>query len=197
MPRAKKAADVITALRKRANRRIASLEKAGYRSQAAYLQNLLNESYMGQQLPGRDREQVLKDLEKWAKPQPRTAQERRNLQFQTEMRMAAAGFPTDKFGDAAAAKVKVFWAATRDIWGGKPNAERVQAVLAKLKVTSLEEAYRIVMQQQAGAYYEVYAEAMGTTSEGWTDESPEFEQALSEAEMDQKGGTLTYQSVRR
>ena len=45
MPRARKAADEITALRKRAKRRIASLEKGGYTAQAEYLRDLLRSTY--------------------------------------------------------------------------------------------------------------------------------------------------------
>lgn len=204
MPRAKKAADVITALRKRARRRIASLEKAGYTAQASYLRDLLESTYQKQagfpslqKLGGQSVESAIEQLKRWAKPQAPTVQARKNQQFLTEMRLAGYGFETSALGGAAASKVKVFWAATRNIWGGHPNADRAQLVMDALGTNSMEEAFHKVMNQQAGAYYEAYAQVMGTTSEGWTDESPEFEQALSEIGDDMKGQTRTYASVRR
>lgn len=205
MPRARKAADEITALRKRAKRRIASLEKGGYTAQAEYLRDLLRSTYEKQvNFPisprlssGQSREAALESLKRWAAPLPPTVQARKNQQFLTEMRLAGYGFDTSMLGGAAASKVKVFWAATRSIWGGHPNADRAQLVMDALGTNSMEEAFHKVMNQQAGAYYEAYAQVMGTTSEGWTDESPEFEQALSEIGDDVKGQTRTYASVRR
>ena len=203
MPRAKKAADEITALRKRAKRRIASLEKEGYSSQANYLRDLLESTYEKAQSPrpkylgGQSREANIEALRRWATPLPKGLQERKNRQFLTEMRLASEGFATEKLGGAAKSKVKVFWAATRNIWGGMPNAMRVEAILRELGTDSLEDAYHQVMNQQAQAYYEAYAEQLGSTSEGWTDESPDFEQALSEIGDDEKGDTRTYTSVRR
>lgn len=203
MARARKAADEVTALRKRTQRRIASLQKAGYTQSAEYLQDLLRATYQKQQGPAarftatkapaadRMREESIERLKHAVQVAPTTRQARQNAMFKREMQLASAGFQTS-LGAAGKQKVAVFWAATRDIWSGLPNEKREAAVLEKLGTSSLEDAYKQVMSKQV----EAYAKSLGQTSDGWTDESPEFLQALSEPADDERSATKTYRSVR-
>ena len=203
MPRVRKAADDVTVIRKRAQRRIASLQKAGYTQSAKYLQDLLRATYQKQQGPApltsstksiaadRIREQSIERLKNAVQVAPTTRQARQNMMFRREMNLASAGFETS-FGEVGKQKVKLFWAATRDIWAGLPNDARIPKILERFKTSSLEEAFNRVMTVQV----EAYAKALGQVSAGWTDQSPEFIQALSEHGDDEKGVTKTYRSVR-
>lgn len=67
--------------------------------------------------------------------------------------------------DKAPLRVKAFWASTRNMWAGAKNADREAIVLAKLGVSTLDEAYDIVMAQPQTKIYYGTAEEIADANE--------------------------------
>lgn len=98
-------------------------------------------------------------------------QERRNKLFQTSLNEATreGGFSNIKPYEA-----RQFYRATQSIWEGLPQAERNNAITAKLGVTDLQQAYEMVMNDPAVRENLQRAESAGHDLEGYTDENADF-----------------------
>lgn len=65
---------------------------------------------------------------------------------------------------------KIFYRATQDIWQGK-TADKNALIIEKLGAKNLEEAYKMVLKDQADA---VKAAKGGAKTNGWTDQNEGF-----------------------
>lgn len=67
---------------------------------------------------------------------------------------------------------KIFYRATQDIWRGAPSkTDRNALIIEKLGVKNLEDAYKMVLKDQADA---VEAAKGGSKASGWTDQNEGF-----------------------
>ena len=67
---------------------------------------------------------------------------------------------------------KIFYRATQDIWRGAPSkTDRNALIIEKLGAKNLEEAYKMVLKDQADA---VKAAKGGAKANGWTDQNEVF-----------------------
>lgn len=67
---------------------------------------------------------------------------------------------------------KIFYRATQDIWRGAPSkTDRNALIIEKLGAKNLEEAYKMVLKDQADA---VKAAKGGAKANGWTDQNEGF-----------------------
>lgn len=80
-------------------------------------------------------------------------QERANRIFRTQMRKEEEGIASATYGGEAGQKhyERIFYMATQGIWKGRDNKDRDQAILDALGFTSLEEAYKYVLEQNEDA----------------------------------------------
>ena len=73
---------------------------------------------------------------------------------------------------------KIFYRATQDIWRGAPSkTDRNALIIEKLGAKNLEEAYTMVLKDQADA---VKAAKGGAKANGWTDQNEGFYKELGQ-----------------
>lgn len=95
---------------------------------------------------------------KGARENKKSRQERENRIFREQIRSEEAfGTPSARFGGEAGEKhlERIFYMATQSIWRGKPNENRDEAIMKALGVTSLEEAYEKVLEENEEAQEEM------------------------------------------
>ena len=184
MPRARKAADVLTAKRKRVQRAINSIRKSvtsgmpesERRVRTDYVQRLENQ--LKQTYVGRIRNAALR-TEAYARANEiadaltrqaatvrggggKRGERRRAFNiFKQEMRMASKGMPS-ALGEMGREKVKIFWRYTQNVWQkpGVPADKRLEAIMEAYGANSLSELFDTIMQRNEKALQ--YAERMKT-----------------------------------
>lgn len=98
------------------------------------------------------------------------AQARRDRIFRTQIRVEE-----ESGGDIKSARYagkagtyhyeRIFYMATQSMWAGKPNEERDREIMKKMGVSSLEEAYDIIIKGNAEAISMM--DELELTGEGW------------------------------
>ena len=184
MPRARKAADALTAKRKRVQRAINTIRKSitdampesERRVRTDYVQRLENQ--LKQTYVGRIRNRALR-AEGYARANEiadaltrqvatvrggggRRGERRRAFNiFKQEMRMASKGMPS-ALGEMGREKIKIFWRYTQNVWQkpGIPADKRLEAIMEAYGATSLSELFDTIMQRNEKALR--YAERMKT-----------------------------------
>lgn len=184
MPRARKAADALTAKRKRVQRAINTIRKSitdampesERRVRTDYVQRLENQ--LKQTYVGRIRNRALR-AEAYARANEiadtltrqvatvrggggRRGERRRAFNiFQQEMRMASKGMPS-ALGEMGREKIKIFWRYTQNVWQkpGIPADKRLEAIMEAYGANSLSELFDTIMQRNEKALR--YAERMKT-----------------------------------
>lgn len=184
MPRARKAADVLTAKRKRVQRAINSIRKSitpgmpesERRVRTDYVQRLENQ--LKQTYVGRIRNAALR-IEAYARANEiadaltrqvatvrggggKRGERRRAFNiFKQEMRMASKGMPS-ALGEMGREKIKIFWRYTQNVWQkpGIPADKRLEAIMEAYGANSLSELFDTIMQRNEKALR--YAERMKT-----------------------------------
>ena len=104
-----------------------------------------------------------------------TAAQRQNVIFERQINLATAEMPSTIAKDVQASKaaVKIFYKATQDIWSGLPSEERNKAIMAALGVSTLREAFMVVMRDNAQAFRAALSAMrplMSTDEAGFMDE---------------------------
>lgn len=184
MPRARKAADALTAKRKRVQRAINTIRKSitdampesERRVRTYYVQHLENQ--LKQTYVGRIRNRALR-AEAYARANEiadtltrqvatvrggggRRGERRRAFNiFKQEMRMASKGMPS-ALGEMGREKIKIFWRYTQNVWQkpGIPADKRLEAIMEAYGANSLSELFDTIMQRNEKALR--YAERMKT-----------------------------------
>lgn len=184
MPRARKAADALTAKRKRVQRAINTIRKSitdampesERRVRTDYVQRLENQ--LKQTYVGRIRNRALR-AEAYARANEiadtltrqvatvrggggRRGERRRAFNiFKQEMRMASKGMPS-ALGEMGREKIKIFWRYTQNVWQkpGVPADKRLEAIMEAYGANSLSELFDTIMQRNEKALR--YAERMKT-----------------------------------
>lgn len=184
MPRARKAADALTAKRKRVQRAINTIRKSiadampesERRVRTDYVQRLENQ--LKQTYVGRIRNRALR-AEAYARANEiadtltrqvatvrggggRRGERRRAFNiFKQEMRMASKGMPS-ALGEMGREKIKIFWRYTQNVWQkpGIPADKRLEAIMEAYGANSLSELFDTIMQRNEKALR--YAERMKT-----------------------------------
>lgn len=175
MARARKAADVLTAKRKRVRRAINTVRKSitegmpesERRARTVYVQRLeteLSKTYVGRirnkqmRIDAYARANEIADtLTKQAATVKggggKRGEQRRAFNiFRQEMRIAAKGGPS-ALGEFGREKVKIFWRYTQNIWQRPdvPPDKRLEAVMQAYGATSLSELFETIMQRNEKA----------------------------------------------
>lgn len=175
MARARKAADVLTAKRKRVRRAINTVRKSitegmpesERRARTVYVQRLeteLSKTYVGRirnkqmRIDAYARANEIADtLTKQAATVKggggkRGEQRRAYNIFRQEMRIATKGGPS-ALGEFGREKVKIFWRYTQNIWQRPdvPPDKRLEAVMQAYGATSLSELFETIMQRNEKA----------------------------------------------
>lgn len=101
--------------------------------------------------------------------------ERRDRVFRSQIRFEESrngswddGTPTDTVLHGQAGKYhfeRLFYISTEDMWRGKPVADRDKAIMAQLGVSSMEEAYELVISAQGDAIAKM--KELGLAGEAW------------------------------
>lgn len=171
MARARKAADVLTAKRKRVRRAINTIRKSitegmpesERRARTVYVQRLeteLQKTYVGRIRNKQMRidayahaNEIADTLTKQAATVKggggkRGEQRRAFSIFRQEMRIASKGGPS-ALGEFGREKVKIFWRYTQNIWQRPdvPPDKRLEAVMKAYGATSLSELFETIMQR--------------------------------------------------
>lgn len=94
-------------------------------------------------------------------------QARRDRIYRQQIRTEEAGGESALFGGAGKRYhlERIFYISTQQIWADKPNEERDKAIMDALGVSSLEEAYDLVILQNADALAKM--KELGLTGDGW------------------------------
>lgn len=175
MARARKAADVLTAKRKRVRRAINTIRKSitegmpesERRARTVYVQRLeteLSKTYVGRirnkqmRIDAYARANEIADtLTKQAATVKggggKRGEQRRAFNiFRQEMRIASKGGPS-ALGEFGREKVKIFWRYTQNIWQRPdvPPDKRLEAVMQAYGATSLSELFETIMQRNEKA----------------------------------------------
>lgn len=175
MARARKAADALTAKRKRVRRAINTIRKSivegmpesERRARTAYVQRLeteLQKTYVGRirnkqmRIDAYARANEIADtLTKQAATVKggggRRGEQRRAFNiFRQEMRIASKGGPS-ALGEFGREQVKIFWRYTQNIWQRPdvPPDKRLEAVMKAYGATSLSELFETIMQRNEKA----------------------------------------------
>lgn len=175
MARARKAADVLTAKRKRVRRAINTIRKSitegmpesERRARTVYVQRLeteLQKTYVGRVRNKQMRidayaraNEIADTLTKQAVTVKggggRRGEQRRAFNiFRQEMRIASKGGPS-ALGEFGREKVKIFWRYTQNIWQRPdvPPDKRLEAVMQAYGATSLSELFETIMQRNEKA----------------------------------------------
>ena len=171
MARARKAADVLTAKRKRVRRAINTIRKSitegmpesERRARTVYVQRLeteLSKTYVGRirnkqmRIDAYARANEIADtLTKQAATVKggggKRGEQRRAFNiFRQEMRIATKGGPS-ALGEFGREKVKIFWRYTQNVWQ-RPDVQpdkRLEAVMQAYGATSLSELFETIMQR--------------------------------------------------
>lgn len=95
------------------------------------------------------------------------AKARRDRIYRQQIRTEEAGGDSALFGGAAKKYhlERIFYISTQQIWADKPNEKRDKAIMDALGVSSLEEAYDLVILQNADALAKM--KELGLTGDGW------------------------------
>lgn len=105
----------------------------------------------------------------------KTSVDRSNLMFKRQLNLARIGAPSTlgKHGEQA---VTIFYAATKKIWRGKDPAKRNELIMKAMGAETIEEAYKLVLSKNVGAFRALVSYAGGDTSyvAGFTDENEDF-----------------------
>lgn len=175
MARARKAADVLTAKRKRVRRAINTIRKSivegmpesERRARTAYVQRL--EAELRKTYVGRIRNKQMR-IDAYARANEiadtltkqsaavkggggKRGEQRRAFNiFRQEMRIASKGGPS-ALGEFGPEKVKIFWRSTQNIWQRPdvPPDKRLETVMRAYGATSLSELFETVMQRNEKA----------------------------------------------
>lgn len=96
------------------------------------------------------------------------AQTRRNRITREQIRLEEEGGTSAYFGGQAGAGhyERIFYMSTQSIWAGLPNADRDEAIMKALGVSSLRDAYDLVIAQNEEAI-EAMHEAFGNRATKW------------------------------
>lgn len=175
MARARKAADVLTAKRKRVRRAINTIRKSitegmpesERRARTAYVQRLeteLRKTYVGRLRNKQMRidayaraneiaDTLTKQVATVKGGGGKRGEQRRAFNiFRQEMRIAAKGGPS-ALGEYGREKVKIFWRYTQNIWQRPdvPPDKRLEVVMQAYGATSLSELFETIMQRNEKA----------------------------------------------
>lgn len=175
MPRPRKAADVLTAKRKRVRRAINTIRKSivegmpesERRARTVYVQRLeteLKKTYVGRIRNKQMRTDAYARANEIADALTnqavtvkggggRRGEQRRAFNiFRQEMRLASKGAPS-ALGEFGREKVKIFWRYTQNIWQRPdvPPDKRLEAVMKAYGTTSLSELFEIIMERNEKA----------------------------------------------
>lgn len=157
-------------------------EKASYRGAEIRQQQKMIESYSASTYLGRgqdrDRLQTAREaantletmIGKKGERGRKAAQARRDRIFRTQIRVEE-----ETGGDIGGGRFqgtagryhyeRIFYTSTQSIWAGLPNDQRDQAIMKALGVSSLEEAYDLVIEGNAEAIARMGE--LGLTGSGW------------------------------
>jgi hypothetical protein len=191
--RAKTQADEIYNARRRAKRAAARIEREAAKEQLTGRAKAAAESYvqsLREQIAktyakGRDSAEAKRaarvlDVQTMGKG-TKTAEQRQNVIFERQLNLAGAGMPSTlaKTPATGQAAVKIFYKATQNIWQGLDPKDRNKAIMARLGVTTLKEAYLHVLRHNP----EAFRDALGLNFPIMdTDEEEFFEEPGEEGE---------------
>ena len=163
-------------------RKLTAEDKAGYRgAEIRQHQEMIREqsrkTYLGRK-PDGDRLQTAREaansltsmIGKKGERGRKAAQERRDRIFRTQVRIEE-----ESGGDISSARYagkagkfhyeRIFYMATQSMWAGKANEDRDREIMKKMGVSSLEEAYDIIIKGNAEAFAKM--EELDLTGDGW------------------------------
>lgn len=200
MARAKRASDEIYNARRRAKRLLARLEREGTsgmsaaqaKARADYVNSVreqIAQSYQGTRnvrevgKAQRRAKEASERLDRMtsAPRKVKSAGERSNMLFQRQINLARIGAPST-LGEHGKEAVSVFYAATRQFWRGRDPRKRNELIMKGLGVSSLAEAYELVLNANRGALDDAVRGVVDSSEiDGFTDENEAF---YSEVEYD-------------
>lgn len=159
MPRAKRKSDELYNERRRAKRLAARIEKQQFgtarersaaQSYVESLQKQIERTYVTKGATLEEATKAAKSLGVQTRREVKTASQRANEIFTRELRLASAG-EESILGEMGQKYVKIFYAATQNIWEGQPLEMRNKAILAAFGTDSLREAFMSVLWQNRAA----------------------------------------------
>ena len=156
-------------------------EKAGYRGaeirqQQSLIRETSKQTYLGRK-QDRDRLQDAREaanaltsmIGRKGERGRAAAQARRDRIFRTQIRVEeeSGGSIGGRFQGTAGKYhyERLFYMSTQSMWAGKANQDRDQAIMKSLGVSSLEEAYDIIIEGNAEAIAKMGE--LGLTGDGW------------------------------
>lgn len=186
MARKHRQSDSLYNERRRARRLVNSLEKqlqqtkgrAGRTALRKYINSVNKQIQCTYRGSGYNQQKALQQLQaQTAKVgKARNGVQRANVVFQQQIGLASNG-KRSSLGQYGTAKVKIFYRATQRYWEGLPAAQRNQAIMARMGVSSLSEAFERIMSDN-GEALDLARGRAGTIAD--TDESRAFQASVGE-----------------
>lgn len=194
MPRSKRESDEVYNARRRAKRLIARLERDQAKSsvsaaaQADYIKTLksqIQNSYVQRKGSWFERSKSIEKSRQAGKTLTRMTKQavgkrgemsRANVMFSRQLNLSRIGGES-VLGENAKVKTDVFYAATRQFWRGRDPKKRNELIMKGLGVSSLEEAFNIVLTQNEKALKE---HIKTSTVRGRSDKNSEFSGEVGE-----------------
>lgn len=171
-PRKAKPSDVTAKYRKRLKRRIAHIEKAmdsvssarknALEQQVINLNSMLRETY--QPMTKDEKAALFRQIEKTAPARNANREKRLNRVFMHQIKLGVTGEYSTLANNTMEAQIrtKVFWQATKMLWLGGKRKDREEAILKGYGVNTLEEAYRIIQENNEELIQQMINEANAT-----------------------------------
>ncbi len=110
----------------------------------------------------------------------RTRKARNDALFARQVNLARIGAP-NMLGEHSAEKVKIFYAATRQLWRGRDPKQRNEFIVRGLGASSLSDAFDMVLAGNQKALDYAIGRSISSYVDGLTSENEDF---YSEVEMD-------------
>jgi hypothetical protein len=163
-------------------KRMSKADKAGYRGQEIkqtqrIIEGYSESTYLGRKASGETRQtarEAANALEtmigRKGERGRKATQARRDRIFRSQIHLEEASggaISSARFGGSAGRYhyERIFYMSTQSIWAGLPNQDRDAAIMKALGVSSLEEAYDIIIEGNADAIAKMGQ--LGLSGDGW------------------------------
>lgn len=168
-PRKAKPSDVTAKYRKRLKRRIAHIEKVienvsstrkgALEQQVTNLNSMLRETY--QPMTKDEKAELFRQIEKTTPARNANREKRLNRNFMRQLKLGVTGEDSNLANNNLEAQIrtKVFWQSTKMLWLGGSRKDREKAILKGYGVDTLEEAYRIIQENNEELIQQMINEA--------------------------------------
>lgn len=168
-PRKPRPSDVTAKYRKRLKRRIAHIEKAmdnvssirknALEQQVTNLNSMLRETY--QPMTKDEKAELFRQIEKTIPARNANREKRLNRIFMRQIKLGVTGNDSTLANNTMEAQIrtKVFWQATKMLWLGGSRKDREAAILKGYGVDTIEEAYRIIQENNEELIQQMINEA--------------------------------------